>query len=373
MIEIIKKSSEWIKKETVLVVSAIAAFISMLFVPFNIKDYVTYIDFRVLAILFCLMAVISGFQKINVFDVLARKLLLGVKDTRKLVFLLVLLCFGTSMWITNDVSLIAFVPFTILVLQKIKKEKLLIYVIVMQTIAANLGSMLTPVGNPQNLYLYSHYGLSALEFFKITIPIVIVSFFCLIACIFFVEKEEIVVELGEIAQVKEQKKFVIYVLLFVLCIATVFHVLPYYITLAFTCFVLIIIDASIFVKIDYSLLATFICFFLFVGNVGGIEFIKDRIGGVIRGKELFASILMSQGISNVPAAVLLSSFTENAKGLIMGTNIGGLGTLIASLASLISYKLYSRTEGARSGRYLWVFTKYNVLFLVILISVTRLL
>jgi Na+/H+ antiporter NhaD/arsenite permease-like protein len=314
------------------------------------------------------MAVVAGFQRTGIFLIISEKLLLKVNNVRALSFILIMLCFFSSMWITNDVALITFVPFAIMTLSMIGYQNYIIQVIVLQTIAANLGSMLMPIGNPQNLYLYSNFDITIREFLKITFPYTAASFVLLCITSFIIRKEPLNSKLPSYKEVLPNKtRFIIlYTLLFLVCIATVLHLIDYRITFVIVLFTILLADIQVLKRIDYSLLLTFLCFFLFVGNIGNIPAIKDGLANFIVGKELPVSILASQIISNVPAAVLLSAFTDNYKALILGTDLGGLGTLVASLASLISYKFYCKTEAARPGKYLRVFTIYNILFLVIL-------
>lgn len=362
----------WLKKETVLIIAGVAAILSMLFVPPS-SLYLEYIDYRVLALLFCLMAVVTGLQKNGVFIILSRKMLKGVKTIRGLCYVLVLLCFFSSMWITNDVALITFVPFAILILQSVNQSKYSIYVIVMQTVAANLGSMLTPVGNPQNLYLYTYYKVGGTEFLWITLPITVGAFLLISVISFFIKADNIYVPYEQEGNMttdpsKIQKKYstISYFILFILCLGTVLHFIDYRITLILVILFILFLDKSIFRNIDYSLLLTFVCFFIFIGNLGSMETIRTFISKSISNRELLSTVLISQFISNVPAAVLLSNFTTEYKSLIVGTNLGGLGTLIASLASLISYKFYCKTENAKPVRYLLRFSEVNIGMLVIL-------
>lgn len=363
------KVKSFLKSEMVLVISAIAAMISCFFVPPSFA-YFSYIDFRVLAILFCLMAVISGLKDIGVFDALSRKLTTNAKNTRVLSFVLVMLCFFSSMLITNDVALIAFIPFTILVLTMANQTKHLIFIVVLQTVAANLGSMLTPVGNPQNLYLYSFYQIPTLEFFRITLIIVGISFLLLTLLCLAIKKETINVSFQNKVQIQKKNYFVIYIILFLFCLACVFRLIPYPIVLGVVSITVFFTNKHLFKEIDYGLLFTFICFFIFVGNLGSIDIVKTSIATFIEHKELLSSLLLSQVISNVPAAVLLSSFTDNYQALLLGTNIGGLGTLIASLASLISYKYYVKSPNAKPLRYLAIFSIVNVSLLILLYLIT---
>lgn len=367
MIKITNRAVKFIKKESVLVISGLMAALSMLFVP-PTPDYITYIDFRVLGLLFCLMSVVAGFDQTGIFILLSEKLLMRVANTRSISFVLIMLSFLSSMWITNDVALITFVPFTILILTMADKTDYLIRIIVLQTIAANLGSMLTPVGNPQNLYLYSYYKLPIGEFLGITFPFVLLS--VLLLCIFvsFLPKEHISFTLHNAKKTngKQPYRILLYSGLFLVCLICVLRLIDYRITFLIVALSILLLDRRVLKRVDYSLLLTFVCFFIFVGNIGNIPAISNTLDSLLNSHELLVSILTSQLISNVPAAVLLSAFTEKYRTLILGTNLGGLGTLIASLASLISYKFYSRTAGSQKGRYLKVFTFYNIIFLLVL-------
>jgi Na+/H+ antiporter NhaD/arsenite permease-like protein len=357
----------FIKSEFVLCVSGFAALLTMLLVPPS-ADYITYLDFRVLSLLFCLMAVVAGFKETGMFLMLSEKLLKRVTNTRALGFVLIMLCFFTSMWITNDVALITFVPFAIMILTFAGQMKHLMKVVVLQTIAANLGSMLTPVGNPQNLYLYSSFHIPMKEFIIITLPYTAVSFLLLCISIILIKKEPINFILTDDTKIDEIKPYIVpmYSTLFFICLLCVLRILDYRITLLLVLLVILAFDRRILIKIDYALLFTFVFFFIFVGNIGSIPRVKDLLAELLMNRELSVSIAVSQLISNVPAAVLLSAFTDNYKELILGTDIGGLGTIIASLASLISYKFYCRTTEANPKKYLGVFTIYNLFFLVVL-------
>ncbi len=371
-----KRILAFLKKETVLCVSLALAFGSMFLVPPD-REYVEYIDFRILAILFCLMCVMAGLQKIGVFDWIAGKLLGHVGSGRSLIVTLVLLCFFSGMIITNDVALITFVPFTFIVLNMLEgeqKEKLVLPIIVLQTIAANLGSMLTPVGNPQNLYLYGKAGLSVLEFVMLMLPYTVFSLILLTGFSLLVGRAcPQAFKLGG-ASIEELPKgrkaassLAVYIVLFILCLLSVGRILPWQVVLLAVAVLVSATDWHIFTKVDYSLLFTFTGFFVFVGNVGRIPAFRDFLQNVIAGREIYTAVIVSQIISNVPAALLLSGFTEDFAGLIVGTNLGGLGTLIASMASLISYKHVARRMSGCKGKYLILFTAANLFFLALLI------
>lgn len=356
----------WLKNETVLAVAAVLALVSMVFIQPDLQ-YPGYMDLKVLVLLFCLMIVVAGFRKIGFFAFLGRWLAGKAADTRSLTMVLVFLCFFTSMLITNDVALLTFVPFAISLLQMTGQEKRLIPVIVLQTIAANLGSMLTPIGNPQNLYLYSLTGMGMGEFFCIMAPLTVTSFLMLLLVLMFVPREHICMKENAAQEIFVfGKTGIFYTVLFLFSMATVAKVLPYQILFVIVLAAVVLFDRAALREPDYALLATFVCFFVFIGNMQRIDVVCRLLDQIITGRELPTVIVASQVISNVPAAVLLSGFTNQAKALLYGTNIGGLGTLIASLASLISYKFYIRVPEASTGSYLLNFTKWNVVFLAVL-------
>lgn len=355
------------KQEPVLCIAAVCAAASMILNPPS-AAYLNYIDWRVLTLLFCLMAVVAGLQECGVFAVLAQRLLAGERRMRFVTLALVLLPFFVSMLVTNDVALITFVPFAVLVLGLIGRMERLIYIVVLQTIAANLGSMATPVGNPQNLYIYANYELSAGQFFSAMAPLTIISLVGLVIASLCVKPEGIRVTFAEKAEIRSPGHLILMTLLFVLCLLSVFRVLPYPALLPVVLAGMLIFDRGLFRKVDYGLLATFFCFFLFAGNVGACGPVREALTRIMEQNTALASGVSSQIISNVPAAVLLSGFTTDWHGLLLGTNIGGLGTPIASLASLISMKAYLKAPGARLGRYLLVFTVANVIALAILVG-----
>ena len=370
--KIIGKIIGFIKRETVLSIAAVLAVLSAFFVTPD-AEYIGYIDFRTLALLFCLMAVMAGLQKTGVFSMLAEKMLRRVRGIKSLVFILVMLCFFFSMFITNDVALITFVPFTFTVLNMIgegEKKRLIIPVVVMQTIAANLGSMLTPIGNPQNLYLHGLSGMGMGEFITLMLPYAAVSFLLLAVWIFFFGgKKKVNIDFTSETRLNEKIKIAVYIAAFIVCLLTVAHVIDYRITLIIVIMLIAISDYKIFVGVDYTLLLTFVAFFVFVGNMGRVPAFKAFLQSVVVGGECITGVLSSQVISNVPAALLLSGFTDNLKPLIVGVNIGGLGTLIASMASLISFKLLGRENKSLRGKYMIYFTISNIIFLVALLTV----
>lgn len=377
------KLKELFHKETVLCIAVVLAVISS-FVVLPDKQYVDYIDFRTLAILFCLMCVMAGLQKLGLFQLIAEKLLGRVKSCNALRVILILLCFFFSMLITNDVALITFVPFTFTVLKLLGDEGqriMTIPVVVLQTVAANLGSMLTPIGNPQNLYLYAKSGLSIGNFLLLMLPYTLISLVLLLiadflfACFGEVGKSA---GLGFIISNEQKlnggvKVLWVYLGMFVLCLLTVAHVVSVWITLAVVLVVQLLLDREVLKRVDYSLLLTFVGFFVFIGNMGRIPAFSNFLQQIIVGNEVITSVVASQAISNVPAALLLSGFTENYEALIIGTNLGGLGTLIASMASLISYKYIGKESEkgviGSKGKYFATFTIVNICFLAVLMIV----
>ena len=361
------------RREPVLCIAAVVAVLSMAAVPPS-AAYLSYVDLRVLCLLFCLMSVVAGLQSCGLFALLAHRLLEGRHRLRTLCLLLVLLPFFASMLVTNDVALITFVPFAILVLRTIGREELLIRVVVLQTVAANLGSMATPVGNPQNLFLYSHYQLSAGDFFGAVLPLSLVSLAALAVLTLIVTPGETIrVDFPDRVTLRDLRKLALYLALFLLCLLTVFRLLPYWILILLVLAGVLAADRRVLRGVDYGLLLTFVCFFVFAGNIGAIPAVRSGLGQLLEANTLLPSILASQVISNVPAAVLLAGFTRDWRGLLLGTDLGGLGTLIASLASLISFKFYTRAPGARPLRYLAAFTAVNLAGLILLIPLALLL
>lgn len=381
---LVRKIVNFAKKETVLFAAVLLAFGSMVCVPPDMQ-YLSYIDYRVLALLFCLMTVMEGFKSTGFFAAVAGKLLEKVKTFRQLYLVLVFLCFFTSMWITNDVALLTFVPFTVLVLRMTGLEQEMIPVIVLQTIAANLGSMTTPVGNPQNLYLYSISGMGIGAFLQIMGPLTLISA-GLIFLICLIHKDFPIRQgmLGkEIVGVRKAGENQVLAVLFFISLLSVFRILSWQLLLLIVLVSCIGIKAFckekyLPLKADFGLLLTFVAFFIFIGNMGRICAVREVLSQVLNGRELLISFLCSQMISNVPAAILLSGFTQEYRGLLQGVNIGGLGTLIASLASLISYKFFAaeseQTPAAGTrGRYMLTFTIWNVGMALVLLAAAFLL
>ncbi len=366
MNNIIKKTALFFKGQAVLLASMAAAVISMFFVPPD-REYLGYVDLPVIILLFCLMGVVAGLRSAGVFERLTSAMLRFAGSTRILAFILMNICFFTSMLVTNDVALITFVPLTLMLYSNGGNMRNSILTIVIQTAAANLGSMMTPIGNPQNLYLYTQYNLSMGDFMSALLPVGAVSYVLLSLCCFLLKNEKMTVPESKPKELPV-KKLIILAVLFIVCLLTVLRVIPHAVCLVIVCAGLLI-EPKLFTKIDYALLLTFVCFFVFVGNMGRIEAVSNALSAVMEGKELIVSVLASQVISNVPAAVMLSTFTENWKPLLQGVNIGGLGTPVASLASLISYQLFSKSQGAEKGKYMGWFLLVNIALLAIILAV----
>lgn len=357
----------FIKLEPVLAVAAVCAAVSCCFVPPD-GAYWGYFDLRTLALLYCLMVVVAGLRQAGLFGRMAHALCGRAGTVRALAMVLVGLSFVSAMVITNDVALLTFVPFAVTVLTLCKRQNDLIYIVVLQTVAANLGSMLTPVGNPQNLYLYSRYDMAFGDFFAITAPVWGLSLVLLAAACLPVSREKPVLALGDVPEV-DRRKLWVNGALFIVCLLVVVRVLPWWGMLGIVAVVLAVFDRRALRQADFMLLLTFCAFFVFSGNLGRIDAVAAALRRLVAGHEYMAGLLSSQVISNVPAALLLSGFTDRVRPLVLGVNVGGLGTPIASLASLISLKLYGKAEGARTGRYLAVFTIVNVVFLAVLSAV----
>lgn len=378
---------EIVRKDPVLVVAVVLALCSCAAVPPD-AAYAEYVDLRTIGTLFSLMTIMCGLSRLGVFRIACRHLLSVVRGPRRLALALTLLAFFSSMLITNDVALVTFVPFALLALRTLDSPRHACFTVVMMTIAANLGSMLTPVGNPQNLYLYSVSHMRIGEFVLLMLPYAAASLALLVGAIALFGKipertqtsatrgakpddNEHADEIPQLATDADDPapspfRVIPWAVLFVLALLSVAHILPYQAIVVATIAVALIADRRALAHVDYALLVTFIAFFVFVGNVGRIEMVSAALAQLIDGHELAVSVIASQVLSNVPAAILLSGFTSNFAALIVGTNLGGLGTLIASMASLISYKQVALVLPREKGRYFMLFTMWNVAFLAIL-------
>lgn len=394
----LQQIKSFLKKETVLTIAFFLASISCFLVTPD-AEYAGYVDMHTILILFCLMAVMAGFKEMGLFQRIGETLLNKFHSERGIAFILIFLCFVSSMFITNDVALITFVPLAILVLGMAEMNSAACFIITLMTIAANLGSMLTPIGNPQNLYLYSVSGMSLTDFLLLMLPCTLAAAVLLILCIWFGFKSREVTmtanafsnapstsqssaksvdytaasDTQKSAHTLQRSKLIYYFVLFLLCLLCVANILSVYILFAIILIAVFLDNRKLLLKIDYSLLATFVCFFIFIGNMGRFPAFRDFIMNILEGRARLVSVAISQVISNVPAALLLSGFTNEWSELIIGTNLGGLGTLIASMASLISYKQLAAQYPEKKGHYMMVFTLWNVIFLAVLYPVSVML
>lgn len=355
---------EFIKKEIVLIIAMILAigtsFISL--------PKIEYIDFKVIILLFNLMILVAGFNDLKVLDSIATSLLKRCTSLKSLTYMIVFLTFFSAMIVTNDVALITFVPLTLIIGKKANIN--ILKAVIFQTLAANLGSALTPMGNPQNLFIYSYFNINILDFLKITLPLVLLSVIFLIFIIFREKRESISFKVEKI-KIENKRGIIIYSVLFFITLLSVFHLIDYRISFVITIISIISFNKNLFKKVDYSLLITFVAFFIFIGNISSMSEIKEFMINILSSEKstFISSIISSQFISNVPATMLISAFTPYYKGLLLGVNIGGLGTIIASLASVISYKLYLNEYPSNGGNYIKKFTLYNILGLVIIVFI----
>ena len=321
------------RNETIFCISLVLAIVSCFFVLPSI-DYLNYINWETIILLFVIMVFVEILKNLSVFEIFVRKLLNKVKNTRGLVLFLVFTCFFSSIFITNDVSLIIFVPFTLLALKKVDRLDLIIFAVSLETIAANVGCMVLPIGAPHNIVMYTVSHIPFESFFLLLLPYIIVSVIFLIILSFFIPRDD--VSLPKMSDIEiERKDFI----------------------------------KRVFLGVDYFLLLTFIALFILIGNLQNIPFFSSLFSQWIIGNEVIWGVLASQVISNVPAAILLSGFSTNYEAIIVGINIGGLGTLIASMANLISYKILAREFNDFKIRYFIVFTVLNIVLLIILLAV----
>ena len=362
--------ARFVKANAVMTIAFAAALLSSLAVPVD-GEYLGYFDFKTLTCLFCVLAVVCALKNIRFFYILAEKIVRCCKNARLSVLALVYITFIGSMLIANDMALLTFLPLGFFVLHTTGKEKYMAFTFVMQNIAANLGGMLTPFGNPQNLYLYSKFSIPTGEFMSVMLlPFALSIAMITVCCIVFVKAEPLTVE-DEIPTLPKGKT-ALYLLLFALSIAIVFKGIPYFIGLLVIPPVLLVVDRKALRAVDYPLLLTFVFFFIFAGNMARIDAVREVFSFLLGKDTLLVSVLSCQCISNVPSAILLSQFTENWRELLVGVNIGGAGTLIASLASLITFREYTKHDVAGTARYVGVFSAFNFGFLAILTAVMML-
>ncbi|MBQ4324599.1 MAG: citrate transporter [Clostridia bacterium] len=350
------------RKNAVLLIAMLSALITAIFIPPD-RQYLTYFDTKTLACLFCTLAIVCALKNIRFFYLLAHKVVQLFKTARASVLALTYITFIGSMLIANDMALLTFLPLGYLVLSTTGKEKYMAFTFIMQNIAANLGGMLTPFGNPQNLYLYTKFNIPTGEFVSImALPFAVSILLITLCCLIFVKAEPL--QIKEEAVGLSPVRCVIYLLLFALSIIIVFRVIPYWIGLIVIFAALLIMDRKALGAVDYPLLFTFVFFFIFSGNMARIEGVRHLFSMLLERDTLLVSVLSCQGISNVPSAILLSQFTSNYRELLLGVNIGGTGTLIASLASLITFREYVRHNPGRGGYYIAVFSAFKFAFLI---------
>lgn len=349
-----------LKKEKVFIISLLLA----IFTSFLIHPQISYINFKVLVLLFNLMIIVAAFENLKIMDKVAIEILSKCKNTRTMSAVFIIITFFASMVVTNDVALITFVPLAIFTFKLAKIDCM--KTVILQTLAANIGSSLTPMGNPQNLFLFTHYNLNGAQFFSVMLPFVTIGIVWLILLNKRVLKEEVKLSLNDIC-IKDKKRTIVYILLFCFIILSVFGLIDYRYTFIATLLLIFFMDRFLVKQVDYFLLATFVCFFIFIGNLSNIELVRTYMNYILQKPSFpyFSSILLSQVVSNVPCAILVSEFTSNWKEVLLGVNIGGMGTLVASLASLISYKIYINENEEKNQIYLNKFSKYNFFSLLL--------
>lgn len=366
---VISNARGFAKKNAVMLIAFAAALITSLFVPVD-KEYIGYFDFKTLSCLFCVLAVVCALKDINFFFVIARKIVHFFKTARMSILALVYITFIGSMLIANDMALLTFLPLGFLVLSSTGKQKYMAFTFIMQNIAANLGGMLTPFGNPQNLYLYTKFNIPNGEFMGIMAPPFILSVVLItLCCIIFVKNDPLMISDEKIEL--NGKRTALYLALFALAIAIVFRGIPYWIGLIIIPAVLFFADRHALESVDYPLLFTFVFFFIFAGNMARMDAVRSFFSALLSKNTLLFSALSCQCISNVPSAILLSQFTGNYAELLIGVNVGGVGTLIASLASLITFREYVKHDPRSTRRYIAEFSAFNFGFLIILIAFER--
>lgn len=363
-----KKLIAWFRKETVFTISLAAALLSFLLAAPG-RHTLEGINTTTLLMLFSLMTVVAGLRLAGVFDRLGRALAKRVTTLRALAMVLTAVCFVLAMAATNDVALITLVPFTLMLMAG-AAEKHIILTVVLETVAANLGSMVTPIGNPQNLYLYSSGQLTVMDFPRLTWPYALLSLVLLGLLCLLIPAEKLAGRQGDGAAIPKQKA-ILYAVLGVAALLGVADVLPAWATALIVLVGVLLLDRPVLREVDFTLLGTFVCFFVFVASVKAYAPLSAWLEGLMARSPLIVSLLTSQVISNVPACLLLSPFTQDAAAVMLGVNLGGLGTLVASLASLISYRLYGVSATAQKGRFFKVFTVLNVAILAAMVVAAK--
>ena len=365
------KLKNFAKSNAVMLIAALLAAVTAFIVPPD-GEYLGYFDFKTLTCLFCVLAVVGALRNIRFFYTVAKYIVRKFKNTKVCILVLVYITFIGSMLIANDMALLTFLPLGYFILHTTGKEKYMAFTFIMQNIAANLGGMLTPFGNPQNLYLYTKFNIPDLEFMGIMLPPFLLSVTLItVLCLVFVKSEPI--EIKERAPALPIPRVIIYLLLFALSIAIVFRGVHYLVGLIVIPIALLILDRRALLTVDWGLLLTFTFFFIFSGNMARIDAVRGFFSYLLERDTLVVSALSCQFISNVPSAILLSQFTTNYKELLLGVNIGGVGTLISSLASLITFREYSKHDRRHVLSYILKFLAINFLFLLVLIGFCELI
>lgn len=355
-----------IKQNVVLTIATLAAFLTCFLVPPD-KEYLGYFDLKTLSCLLLTLAVIVALRRIRFFTILARRIVLLTGSLRKLCLTLIYITFIGSMIIANDMALITFLPLGYFALKATDNEKYMAYIFILQNIAANLGGMLTPFGNPQNLYLYSYFNIPTGEFTRIMLPPFLLAVAMLTVGCLILKKQPLRIAKEDISGLPISKT-VIYLLLFAFSILIVFRVIPYWLGLIVILPVLFIMDRGVYKQVSWDLLLTFVMFFIFSGNLARLPIIDRLLSDLLEQSTLLVSALSCQCISNVPTAILLSRFTDHYSELLLGVNIGGTGTIIASLASLITFSEYKMLYPHKIKQYFLLFTLLNVIFLTVLLA-----
>ena len=363
------KLAQFLRKNTVFVIALLAAVVTAFFVPPD-AQYLSYFDWKTLSCLFCTLAVICALRNIHFFTVVAHKIVGMTGNIRRAIIAIIMITFIGSMLIANDMALLTFLPLGYHVLASSGQKKHMVFTFIMQNIGANLGGMLTPFGNPQNLYLYGKSGMDMGSFVLLMLPYSILSLALLALWAVGLCRRGAKISMAHSAAAASPNKALLslYSILFVLCLLVVLRVLPYGIAFAAVLACVLLADRNTLCRVDYSLILTFVALFIFIGNLGRFAAFSGWLQHILTGHEVWVSVLASQVTSNVPAAILLSGFTENIRSLIIGTNLGGLGTLIASMASLISYREIARELPLQKGRYFALFTVSNILFVTVLMG-----
>lgn len=360
-----------LKSNTVTLIAMLAAIITAIIVPPD-KEYLNYFDFKTLTCLFTVLAVVCALRNVRFFYTIAEKIVKNFRNARVAVLALVYITFIGSMLIANDMALLTFLPLGYFVLISTRKEKYMCVTFILQNIAANLGGMLTPFGNPQNLYLYTKFNIPDGEFMLIMLPCFILAIIMItLSVIIFIKPEPL--EFSGVERRLPKLKVGIYLLLFFFAILCVFRFIPYRLSLVIIPIVILIMDRRALAHVDYGLLLTFVFFFIFAGNMARIDTVRNIFSFLLDKSTLAVSALSCQLISNVPSAILLSQFTENYKELLLGVNIGGCGTIISSLASLITFREYAEHNPGGGGKYLLIFSAFNFTFLAVMLGFSYLI